>query len=345
MPVVEIPFTVEPNYAGWRLDRYLQQKISRLSRTRIQKLIRERLRCESGSLKPASPVYGGLHFVLLKDVDDTPEPEAGGPVRIVYDDPHLVVVDKPPMMAVHPSARYFRHTLTQWLGEHALGEDGVRPDLAHRLDRETSGLVACGRGVEATRRLKAAFARRDIEKSYLALVEGRVNRESFDVDLPLRLTERALKVVMEAHPEGMPSRTRVTVLRHGRVSADGASVTLLECRPHTGRQHQIRVHLQAIGHPIVGDKIYGGDEARFLRFYEGALTEEDQVALRLPRQALHAFRLGLPHPHTGARLQVEAPLPEDIAAFCAQEVAWDPGTEVPGARLPAGRLRPTGSGA
>lgn len=333
MPTVEVPFEVELNYAGWRLDRYLQQKLTRLSRARIQRLIREKLRSEHGPLKPASPVRPGMRFVLLRETDHEPEPESPWKVGILHDDAHLLVVDKPAGLAVHPSARYLVQTLTRWLDDHALGPDGRRPDLAHRLDRETSGLVACGRGVAATRALKLAFARRDVDKAYLALVEGRVALPQQTIDAPLKLTQRVVNVLMEVSPDGLPSQTEIRVLRRGVFKGDGAGVSLVEARPLTGRQHQIRVHLQSIGHPIVGDKIYAGDPERFLRFCHGALTDADRAALRLPRQALHAFRLELPHPATGARLRLESPLPEDLVRFAEAEIVWDaPAREAAGER-------------
>lgn len=321
MPVVHVRFEVEQNYDGWRLDRYLQQKIPRLSRQKIQTLIRLRLECEGRRLKPASIVTAGLRFHLVKDVDDEKESDAKDHVRVLHDDAELLVVDKPAKLAVHPSARYTKHTLTAWLAEHALGPDGVRPDLGHRLDRETSGVLVCGRGIVATRALKAAFANRKTEKTYLALCEGRVERDTQEITAPMRLTEK-VKVVMEIHPDGMSSHTTVRVLRRGRL-ADGAGITLVECTPHTGRQHQIRVHLLSIGHPIIGDKIYGGGIDRFLRFCDGALTEEDVAALRIDRHALHAARLALPHPRTGERCVIEAPFPRDLQAFCDAQVRWD----------------------
>ncbi|MFM2152993.1 MAG: hypothetical protein RL199_1428 [Pseudomonadota bacterium] len=327
MPIVEVKFEVESNYAGWRLDRYLQQKISRLSRARIQRLIKDRLVCAVRPLKPASIITAGLRFHLLKDVDDEPEPEAKEGVDVVYDDEHLIALNKPSGLAVHPSARYFRHTVTQWLADHARGADGVRPDLAHRLDRETSGVLVCGRGKEATRQLKFAFAHRQTHKTYLALVEGRVEKEAwFPIDTPMRLTEH-VKVVMQVHPEGMASLTDVRVLQRGTFR-DGSGCSLVECRPKTGRQHQIRVHMASVGHPIVGDKIYGCPLDQFLRFCDGGQTDEDRARLRMDRHALHAWKLELPHPATKAPLSLEAPLAPDLAAFIAAEVAWDaPGTQ------------------
>jgi len=323
MPVVEVPFLVEPNYDGWRLDRYLQQKLSRLSRARIQRLIRERLRCDARDLKPASAVRAGLRFVLIKDVDEEPEPAGRDDLEVLLDDPHLIVVHKPSGLAVHPSARYYRHTVTQWLSDHARAADGTKPDLAHRLDRETSGVLLCGRGVEACRRLKAAFARREVAKSYLALVVGRPPQEGwFSIDSPLRLTEH-VKVVMEVHPDGMTASTEVRVLQHGHFRRDGVGCALLECRPRTGRQHQIRVHLASLGFPIVGDKIYGCPLEQFVRFCDGGQTDADRLQLRMSRHALHAHTLEFPHPATGVRTRVEAPLSPDLTDWIAAEVQWD----------------------
>ncbi len=331
MPVVEVPFEVELNYAGWRLDRYLQQKITRLSRTRIQKIIRERLRCDVKPLKPSSPVFPGLRFVLIKDVDDEPEPEPKEAIEVLWDDAHLIAINKPAGLAVHPSARYYRHTVTQWMSDHARGPDGVRPDLAHRLDRETSGVLVCGRGIEATRQLKFAFARRQTEKTYVALVNGALVRDGwFPIDTPMRLTEH-VKVVMEIHPDGLPSLTDVRVLARGRFLADGAPCSLVECKPKTGRQHQIRVHLASIGHPIVGDKIYGCPLEQFLRFCKGEQTDDDRAQLRFSRHALHAAALAFPHPATGARTKIRAGLAADLQAFIDTEVAWDAGLTAPAA--------------
>lgn len=323
MAQVEVPFEVEINYDGWRLDRYLQQKIPRLSRAKIQRLIRERLRPDGRTLKPSSTVRPGMRIVLLKDVNDEPESPAAEDIRILHDDAHLLVLDKPSGLAVHPSARYYRHTVTQWLSDHALNADGLRPDLAHRLDRETSGVLACGRTKDATRALKHAFRTRSPRKAYLAICVGRLADDDISVTTPLRLTEK-VKVIMEPHPDGLSSHTDFRVLRRGTFRGDGAGVSLVECVPHTGRQHQIRVHLQSIGHPIVGDKIYGGPLEQFLRFCEGAQTEEDRRALRHPRHALHAWKLQLPHPATGELIDLTAPLAPDLQRFCDEEIDWDP---------------------
>jgi len=310
--VVRVRFVVEPNYAGWRLDRYLQEKIPRLSRERVQHLIEHRLECEGRRLKPSTRVVPGLAFALLKDAE--PEPEVPLEFGVVHDDGALLVVDKPAGLPVHPTARYSANTFTSAA---RLRFPERKVDPAHRLDRETSGLLACGSAPEWTKRLKRAFADGAVSKTYLALAAGQPAEERFTVDAPLAIT-LASTVRVRMHvwegEGGLPSVTEFEVLER-RAAEDGAPVTLLACRPRTGRQHQIRAHLHHAGLPLVGDKIYGPDEAIFDRFTKHAMTDEDR--LRQPRQALHAWRLELPHPRTGERLALEAPLPPDLAGFWA----------------------------
>jgi 23S rRNA pseudouridine1911/1915/1917 synthase len=309
--VVRVRFTVEPGYAGWRLDRYLQEKIPRLSRERVQRLIQERLESDDGRrLKPSTRVVAGLAFALLR----TPEPEPDAPLDfgVVHDDGALLVVDKPAGLPVHPTARYSAHTFTAAARARFPGR---KVDPAHRIDRETSGLLACGSAPEWTKRLKRAFADGAVAKTYLALAAGRPGDERFTVDAPLALTlASAVRVRMHVWEGGLPSVTDFEVLER-RTSDDGAPVALLACRPRTGRQHQIRAHLHHAGLPLVGDKIYGPDEAIFDRFTRHETTDEDRARLRLPRHALHAWRLELPHPRDGGRVALEAPLPADLAAF------------------------------
>jgi 23S rRNA pseudouridine1911/1915/1917 synthase len=313
MPVVRVPFTVEPNYAGGRLDRYLQEKIRRLSRERIQRLIETRIEHEGPSrLKPATRVTTGMRFSILKDAD--PEPETPMVFGVIFDDARLLVVDKPAGLPVHPTARYAEHTFTA-LARAAYPARKVDP--AHRLDRETSGLMACGCAPKFTRALKASFAAGRVTKAYLALVQGDPARDRFEVEAPLSLTGASgVKVRMHVTAGGMPSRTDFEVLERRR-AADRAPVALVACHPRTGRQHQIRAHLHHAGLPLVGDKIYGGDELIFDRFTRKALTDADRAVLRLDRQALHAWKLALPHPRSGERVSFEAPLAPDLAAFWA----------------------------
>jgi 23S rRNA pseudouridine1911/1915/1917 synthase len=311
--VVRVRFVVEPNYAGWRLDRYLQEKIRRLSRERVQHLIAHRLEPDDGRrLKPSTRVTPGLSFALLKDVE--PEPETPLAFRVVHDDGALLVVDKPAGLPIHPTARYAAHTFTA-LARARFPDRKVDP--AHRIDRETSGLLACGGAPEWTTRMKRDFALGRVAKTYLALALGDPAERSFSVDAPLRLSgASAVRVRMHVDPGGLPSATGFEVLGR-RVAPDGAPVVLLACHPRTGRQHQIRAHLHHAGLPMVGDKIYGPDETIFDRFTRRAMTDDDRALLRLDRHALHAWRLELPHPRTRELVRIEAPLPPDLAAF------WD----------------------
>jgi len=311
--VVRIPFTVEPNYEGWRLDRYLQEKIRRLSRERVQHLVLHRLEAADGRrLKSSTRVTAGLSFTLLKDVE--PEPDVPLDFRVVHDDGALVVVDKPAGLPVHPTARYAANTFTCAAKSRFPGR---KIDPAHRIDRETSGLLACGGAPEFTKRLKREFALGRVAKTYLALALGHPDRARFTVDAPLALTgSSAVRVRMHVQEGGLASATDFEVLAE-RTALDGAPVALLACRPRTGRQHQIRAHLHHAGLPMVGDKIYGPDENIFDRFTRRETTDEDRALLRIDRHALHAWRLELPHPRTGEVARLEAPLAPDLARF------WD----------------------
>ncbi|HET8734361.1 MAG TPA: RluA family pseudouridine synthase [Anaeromyxobacteraceae bacterium] len=313
MHQVRVRFTVEPNYAGWRLDRYLQEKIRRLSRERVQFLIAHRLETEDGRrLKPATRVTPGQRFALVRDQE--PEPETPLEFAVVHDDGELLVVDKPAGLPVHPTARYSANTFTSLA---RLRFPARKIDPAHRLDRETSGLLACGAAPEVTKLMKRDFAHGRVAKTYLALAVGAPADDRFTVDAPLALTgASAVRVRMHVDAAGLPSATEFEVLERRR-APDGEGVTLLACRPRTGRQHQIRAHLHHAGLPLVGDKIYGPDEEIFDRFTRHAMTADDLARLRLPRHALHAWRLELPHPRTRAPVRLEAPLPADLAEF------WD----------------------
>jgi 23S rRNA pseudouridine1911/1915/1917 synthase len=311
--IVRARFVVERSCAGWRLDAYLLHKIRRLDAAKAAFLIAERLDAADGRrLTPETLVEPGLAFSLWREAE--PEPETPMDFGGVFDDGELLVVDKPAGLPIHPTARYFEHTFTA-LARARFPDRKVDP--AHRIDRETSGLVACGTAPEWTTRLKRAFAEGRVEKAYLALCAGWPEADAFEVDAPLALTlQSEVRVRMHVHAAGARSATGFEVLGR-RLAPDGARVALLACSPRTGRQHQIRAHLHHAGLPLVGDKIYGSDELIFDRFTRKALTDADRAALRLDRQALHAWRLTLPHPRTGERMSFEAPLEADLQAF------WD----------------------
>jgi 23S rRNA pseudouridine1911/1915/1917 synthase len=306
---VDVTFTVEPNYAGWRLDRYLCQKIRRLSRTAVQRIL-ERSLVADRPLKPSTRVSPGLTFTLRRRAHA--EPEVPEDVVELYLDPCLLVLDKPAGLPIHPTARYHHNTLVKLL-ERRHGA-ALRADPAHRLDRETSGLLVCGRGAEASRALMRAFQSGKVHKEYLAVVEGHPP-DSFAVDAPIAEGTALVRIAVRIdHRAGKPARTRFAVER--RFLRDGEPFALLRCLPETGRQHQIRIHAREAGFPLVGDKIYGPDPGYFDRFSRRCLEPEAWARLRLPRHALHAARLEFPHPVTGARLAFDSPLPPDLSDFC-----------------------------
>ena len=309
--IVRARFVVERNYAGWRLDAYLQQKIRRLDGEKAAFIIAERLDTLDGSpVGPETLLTPGFEFSLWREAE--PEPETPMRFGVIFDDGELLVIDKPAGLPIHPTARYFEHTFTA-LARARFPERKVDP--AHRIDRETSGLVACGTAPEFTKVLKRSFAEGRVEKAYLALCEGWPAADAFEVDAPLALTlQSEVRVRMHVHAQGSASATGFTVLGRRRAPG-GAEVALLACTPRTGRQHQIRAHLHHAGLPLVGDKIYGADELIFDRFTRKAMTDADRATLRIERQALHAWKLSLPHPRSGERFSFEAPLAPDLQAF------------------------------
>ena len=305
--IVLIPFEVEANYAGWRLDLYLCDKLRRLSRTRVQRIIAKDL-VASVPLKASSLVYPGLSFALRKKAEPEPPIPPASELREVYADDDILVMDKPAGLPVHPSARYQKHTLTALLEERYQG----RAEPAHRLDRETSGLIVCGRTVEASRRLGVAFQQGRVEKEYLALVEGHP-QDSFEVDAPISEGTELIRIAVRIDPDGAPSQTRFEVLQ--RFEHERAPLSLVRCLPRTGRQHQIRIHAHHAGFPLVGDKMYGPDPSYFDRFSRGCLEPAAWERLRLPRHALHASFLQFRHPLSGNVLSFSSPLPSDLQAL------------------------------
>ena len=209
---------------------------------------------------------------------------------IAYEDEHLLIVDKGPGLVVHPARGHREETLSQLLGESAVGGDPERAGIVHRLDRDTSGLLIVSRSEEAHRLLQAALSDRLIEREYLALVQGRPPARSGTIDAPIGRDARVRTrmAVGGLHPR--EARTHFTLDRALKSSS------LLRLRLETGRTHQIRVHLQAIGHPVCGDPEYG-----------------TAGLFGLERQFLHATRLSFDHPLTGERVEVVSPLPEDLA--------------------------------
>ncbi len=304
-------FEVTREWGGVRLDRFVSGCIPRLSRNKAQDIIRACAFAPDGRRRyPSERVQVGGSVCLLRP--RLHEPETRVDVPILFEDERLVVVDKPPGLPVHPSATYHLHTLTQWLRDH-YGEP--TPRLGHRLDRETSGILVCARSAEIDRRIKYAFEHRQTEKVYLALVERCVLPQRGVVDLPLR---RALEgphyriEVAEPAPEaGWQARTFFRVL------ASGQRTQLVALRPVTGRQHQLRVHLAALGSSIIGDKLYGPEgQAAFDAYTMGTFDDLWASRCGAARHLLHAWWLSLPDPSTReGSLTYTAPVPADMQSI------------------------------
>jgi 23S rRNA pseudouridine1911/1915/1917 synthase len=310
---VLVSFTVEPNYAGWRLDKYLCDKIRRLSRTRVQRIIERDLVYER-RLKPATQVWPGLTFQLRRPILAEPTVPSIDALSEVFLDETILVIDKPAGLPIHPTARYHHGTLVSQLKQ-KYGE-GFRADPAHRLDRETSGLLVCGRTLRACQRLMTAFAGGQVTKEYLAIVEGHPKDDAFEIDAPIAEGTELVRIAVRIDRlEGKPARTHFRVER--RFHRAGEPFSVVRCFPRTGRQHQIRIHAQLAGHALVGDKMYGPDPGYFDRFSKHCLEEEAWARLRLERHALHAARLDLRHPERGEVLSFSSPLPRDLSDFIA----------------------------
>ncbi len=324
-------FRVPPELAGQRLDVFLQGQLRRTSRTRTQFIVRNSAFDVKGKrLRPNHRVQAEELVLLWRPPwDEDPVPTN---VPILVEDEHLFAVDKPALLPVHPTARYHRNTLIKVLKD---ARPGQFVSLGHRLDRETSGVLICSKSPECDRALKKQIeGRAGIDKTYRAITWGvpDPSRASelgatvtpaadgpgafrFERSLELDTTGRyRVKMRLGQTPDALSASTRFLV-EETRTSASGRAYALVRCELETGRQHQIRVHLAALGAPIVGDKLYGPDETCFARGADGELTEDDLRMLELPRHALHAARLSLSHPITGAPLSIEAPLPDDLRDF------------------------------
>ncbi len=278
--------------AGVRLDRFLAEHVG--SRARAQALI------DAGAVTVDGRAVPKRHAVApgetVEVVLPVPAPAvaeaARAPFAIAYEDEHLLVVDKPAGVVVHPARGHRTGTLAQALaGRAAGGEDPTRAGIVHRLDRDTSGLLVVARSEDVHRALRELLARRDLRREYLALVDGRPQARTGTIEAPIGRDRRDRTLMSIDTDEGREARTHFELER----ALPGAA--LLRVVLDTGRTHQIRVHLAAIGLPVAGDPQYG-----------------TPGAYALERQFLHAARLAFPHPVTGAAVDVRSPLPADLAA-------------------------------
>jgi 23S rRNA pseudouridine1911/1915/1917 synthase len=301
--------TVDAAGAGQRLDAWLASHVPGQSRSRLQSLIEDgRVQLDGAATRPSLRVRAGqaVRVEIPEAEPATPQPEAI-PLTVVYEDAQLLVVDKPAGLVVHPGAGCPSGTLVNALLHHVKDLSGVggvlRPGIVHRLDKGTSGLLVVAKNDETHRSLAWQFAAREVDKEYLALVVGVPARASGTITAAIGRDPVHRKKMSVRARKSREARTSYTVVE----AFDGAA--LLRVRIMTGRTHQIRVHLAALGHPVAGDRTYGGvrPAASRGRDSRGALQA-------LERPALHAANLAFRHPATGRRLAFESPLPPDLAA-------------------------------
>lgn len=300
-------FTIQPDEVGQRLDRYLASALADISRTAAQQLIADGAVLVNGrTSKPGYALRNGDEVVAILRI---PKPELGNPrpqnlpLDIVYEDSDLLVVNKAAGMVVHPAPGHSNDTLVNALLAYYPDLQDVkgdrRPGIVHRLDKDTSGLILIAKNARTQAALAEQMRRHEITKRYLALVEGIVALDSGSIDAPIGRDPRHRQQMAITAISSREART------HFRVLQRFAHHTLLLLQLETGRTHQIRVHLKAIGHPIVGDPVYGA----------GGTHREHALS----HQFLHAYQLRFVHPITGVPMELEAPLPKDLEAVLEDE--------------------------
>jgi len=289
-------FVVSKEGAQLRLDRFLARQLPDYSRSRLQQLIRTGfVRLNGATTRPRQLVRSGDKVQLteppLEKIESQPEPI---PLEILFEDNDLIVINKPAGLVVHPGAGHRQHTLVNALLSHCTTLSGIggkeRPGIVHRLDKETSGCLVVAKNDEAHRELSRQFAERVVEKTYLALVAGKLRKRAGVIEEKIGRHPVHRQRMSVSSSRGRPAKTEYRVVRSGN------RASLVECRLHSGRTHQVRVHLHHLGHPVLGDKVYA-----------------TRAAKDFPRQMLHAWKLGFRHPGTGDWKSLEASLPNDFA--------------------------------
>jgi 23S rRNA pseudouridine1911/1915/1917 synthase len=296
--------TIEHSLLSERLDTYLRGKFPAVSRGAIQRLMDQgHIRVNGRTVKPTHTPRAGeqveVHWPEARPANAKPEQMA---LDVLFEDEALLVLNKPPGLVVHPAAGHEEHTLVNALLHHCAGQlsgiGGVaRPGIVHRLDKETSGCLVVAKNDDTHLALSVQFATRKVEKIYHAILCGELPREHGEIRAAIARHPSHRKRMAVNDDAGREAWTDYRVLERLR------GATLIEAVLHTGRTHQIRVHFQHIGFPVVGDETYGNRQNQRLA---------DLTGYTAPRQMLHAFRLAFIHPRTGKRLSCEAPRPEDF---------------------------------
>ena len=319
-------FTADAAAAGKRLDAYLAQAIPEISRARVQMLIEAgQVRVDGATPKGKHKLHGGEAI----EIEGEPHPEPlhatpeDIPLDILYEDKYLAVVNKPAGMMVHAGAGSTddarnRGTLVNALLHHMakLSEVGgeLRPGIVHRLDKQTSGAIVVAKDDATHRKLGEMFSMRRIAKTYIALVHGSLAKDNITVNLPIARDLVRRTRMTTRRPDGRTAVSHIQVIE--RLATRYGAFTLVEVRIETGRTHQIRVHMQSLGHPVVGDTLYGAPRvlAAVRRKGEIERPTEEPIA-GLERNFLHAAHLEFAHPKTGKALAIDAPLPVELEVF------------------------------
>jgi 23S rRNA pseudouridine1911/1915/1917 synthase len=338
--VFPVTITVPTEFAGQRLDQFLAAQLPDTSRARVQVLLEEEKALVNGkACKPSLKLKGGETIAILGDATVPPLRAMAEdiPLEIIYEDDDLAVINKPAGMMVHAGAGATdddrnRGTLVNALLHHftELSEVGgeTRPGIVHRLDKETSGLILVARNDVAHRNLSKQFSGREVKKRYIALVHGWPERPRGTITAEIsRDTIRRIRMTTR----GSGGRTAVTHYEvRERIESPYGKFALVDVRIETGRTHQIRVHMASIGHPVVGDTLYGAAGVLRSQTAAGKASRKRKVAdpeaseaapdsqpgaLRLNRNFLHAASVELTHPRTGQPLSFRAPLPDELTAF------------------------------
>ncbi len=290
-----IELIVPKEAARLRLDQFLARELPKFSRSRLQTLIRKHhIKLNGAAARPRDPVRAGDRIEVIEPppekIDNLPE---AIPLDVLYEDDELIVINKPAGLVVHPGAGQREHTLVNALLHHFPKLSGIggkeRPGIVHRLDKETSGCLVVAKTDEAHRALSAQFAERKIDKIYLALVAGKMRRTAGTIEEKIGRHPVHRQRMAVNSSRGRAARTEYCVV------SSSEAMSLVECRLHSGRTHQIRIHLRHVGHAVLGDKVYGAKYAK-----------------DFARQMLHAWKLAFRHPRSDEWKQFEAPIPRDF---------------------------------
>lgn len=337
-----LSISVSADAAGQRLDQFLASHLD-VSRARVQELIRaEKVRVDDAPAKSSIKLRGAEKIVITGPAERQPLRATAEdiPLDIIYEDGDLAIVNKPAGMMVHAGAGSTedarnRGTLVNALLHHFASLSAVggetRPGIVHRLDKETSGLIIIAKNDEAHRRLAAAFAQREVKKTYFALVHGWVKKDRGTISAAIS-RDRVRRIRMTTRISGgREAVSHYQVVR--RLDTAYGKFALVEVRIDTGRTHQIRVHMASLGHPVVGDSLYGAPKQ--LRLANRKPTNPDQrqpPLISLPRNFLHAARLELAHPRTGETISLQTQLPKELQDFLATLEGTATGSQAHGQR-------------